>query len=73
VHVGLNYVLYEFDFTGWEDVDDNPVFTLRISAAGPGSEPDNDSGNQRFNHLTVDATSTETSADDAFRRPSRNA
>jgi hypothetical protein len=66
VHVGLNYVLYEFDFTGWEDVDDNPVFTLRIRAAGSGSEPDNESGNQRFNHLTVDATSTETSADDGF-------
>ncbi len=66
VQVGLNYVLYEFDFTGWEDVDDNPDFTLRIRAAGPGSEPDNEDGNQRFNHLTVDATSTETSAGDGF-------
>ncbi len=66
VQVGLNYVLYEFDFTGWEDVDDNPDFTLRIRPSGPGSEPGNDSGNQRFNHLTVDATSTETSAGDEF-------
>jgi len=66
VQVGLNYVLYEYDFTGWEDVDDNPDFTLRIRAAGPGSEPDNLDGNQRFNHLTVDATSTETSAGDGY-------
>ena len=66
VQIGLNYVVYELDFTGWEDVDDNPDFTLRIRAAGPGSEPENPDGNQRFNHLTVDATSTETSADDAF-------
>jgi len=62
VQVGENFVLYEFDFTGWEDVNDNPDFTLRIRAIGPGSEPDNEDGNQRFNHLTVDATPTETSA-----------
>ncbi len=66
VRIGLNYVLHELDFTGMEAVDDNPDFTLRINASGIGSEPGNVEGNQRFNHITVDAVSTETSADEHF-------
>lgn len=64
VQVGENYVVHELDFTGMEAVDDNPGFTIRIIPSGEGSEPDNEDGNQRFNHITVDASPIETSARD---------
>ena len=67
LQIGLNYVLHELDFTGMEEVDDNPDFTLRITASGDGSEPGNEDGNQRFNHITVDAGSLVTSVDDGVR------
>ncbi|MDG5767249.1 T9SS type A sorting domain-containing protein [Balneolales bacterium ANBcel1] len=55
VQVGENYILHEYDFSEMEEVGDNPNFAIRITASGPGSEPDNESGNHRFNNITVDA------------------
>ena len=72
VEVGENYILHVLDFTDMGEVNDNPDFTLRIRAAGEGAEPENDDGNQRFNHISVDATPTFTSADEySSERPSR--
>ncbi len=57
VQVGERYVLHELNFYGIDAVNDNPEFTIRITGSGVGSEPENREGNQRFNHITVDARS----------------
>lgn len=67
VRVGLNYILHELDFTEMDEINENPDFTLRIRATGEGAEPGNQDGNQRFNHITVDAVSTDTSTGHRFR------
>ncbi len=71
IQVGLNYVQHVVDFSTIPDVNNNPDFTLRITPSGTGAEPDNFDGNQRFNHITVDARPTETSATDPVARPFR--
>lgn len=63
VRVGERYILHKLDFTGMETVDDNPEFTIRITASGEGAEADNFDGNQRFNHITMDAKPTGTSSE----------
>jgi hypothetical protein len=55
VQVGEHWVLHVLDFSGIPRVDDNPNFTIRITRAGSGSEPDNIAGNQRFAHISVEA------------------
>lgn len=62
VKVDENYILHELDFSHIPEVNDNPDFTIRISASGKGAEPDNEDGNQRYNHITVDAVSSLTSS-----------
>ncbi len=54
--IGENWVLHVLDFSDVAAVDDNPNFTLRITPTGPGSEATNVAGNQRFDHITVEAT-----------------
>ncbi len=66
VKVGEKYIMHELDFSGMEEVDDNPDFTIRITPSGVGSEPDNLDGNQRFNHITMDARATGTSAENGI-------
>lgn len=63
VKVGEHFIMHELDFSGIEDVNDNPDFTIRITPSGVGSGPDNPDGNLRFNHITVDAKPTGTSAE----------
>ncbi|MEX0680107.1 MAG: T9SS type A sorting domain-containing protein [Balneolales bacterium] len=63
VQVGEKYVLHVLDFSDMEEVNDNPEFTIRILATGEGSETDNPDGNQRFNHITLDARPMSTSVD----------
>ena len=54
--IGENWVLHVLDFSAVVSVDDNPNFTVRITPTGPGSEATNVAGNQRFDHITVEAT-----------------
>jgi hypothetical protein len=54
--IGENWVLHVLDFSDIAAVDDNPNFTLRIPPTGPGSEATNVTGNQRFDHISVEAT-----------------
>ena len=53
--IGENWVLHLLDFSEVAAVDDNPNFTLRIAPTGPGSEATNVEGNQRFDHISVEA------------------
>jgi len=53
--VGEHWVLHELDFSAIPAVDNNPNFTIRITPSGPGSEPKNIEGNQRFDHISVEA------------------
>lgn len=68
VIVGEKYIQHVLDFSDIEEVNDNPDFTLRIIPSGIGSEPDNFDGNQRFNHITVDALSLAVSNSDEDAR-----
>ncbi|MDI6402864.1 T9SS type A sorting domain-containing protein, partial [Balneolaceae bacterium ANBcel3] len=55
IQVGENYIRHRIDFSGITGVENNPDFTIRMTMTGEGSESDNDSGNHRINHVTVDA------------------
>ncbi len=61
--VGEGFVLHELDFSGMEEVNENPDFAIRITGTGPGSEPENMDGNQRYNHITLEGKPTYTSAE----------
>jgi hypothetical protein len=53
--IGENWVLHTLDFSNVAAVDNKPNFTIRITPAGPGSEPANVEGNQRFDHISAEA------------------
>jgi hypothetical protein len=55
-YVSLYYGLVELDFSGMEGVDDNPDFKVRLTLAGENSGPENTSGNQRINHVTMEGS-----------------
>ncbi len=53
--ISENWVLHTLDFSDVAAVDNKPNFTIRITPAGPGSEPATVEGNQRFDHISVEA------------------
>jgi hypothetical protein len=54
--IGENWVFHSLDFSNVAAVDNKPNFTIRLTPAGPGAEPANVEGNQRFDHISVEAT-----------------
>jgi hypothetical protein len=46
--------LYQFDFTGWHGIDNNPLFTIKITGGLEADGSGGDVGNNRYDNVTLE-------------------